>query len=107
MVLNAPRVRGRPFRPGQSGNPGGPPKGVIEVVALARAQTSAAIRALADIMQHGQSETARIAAANALLDLGWGRPREPIEIAPAGADLTTLSDEELERIIEATKNLCA
>jgi hypothetical protein len=91
------RLRGRPFRPGQSGNPGGRRKGMIEVITLARSQTRAAIRALADIMQHGQSETARIAAANALLDRGWRKPREPIEPSPAGADLSTLSDEDLER----------
>jgi hypothetical protein len=39
----------------RSGNPGGRPKGVIEVITLARAQTRAAIRALADIMQHGRA----------------------------------------------------
>jgi hypothetical protein len=29
----------------------------------------------------------------------------PVELQRPGADLTTLTDEELERIIEATKNL--
>lgn len=42
-------------------------------------------------------------AANSLLDRGWGKPREPVELRRRGADPTTLSDEELERIIKATK----
>jgi hypothetical protein len=35
-----------PFKPGQSGNPGGRPKGWAEVNALARQHTAAAIEAL-------------------------------------------------------------
>jgi S-adenosylmethionine:tRNA ribosyltransferase-isomerase len=36
---------------------------------------------------------------------GLPHPREPIELQRPGADLSTFSDEELARIIEATKNL--
>ena len=96
------------IRPGQSGNPGGRPKGLIEVVTLARAQTRAAIRPLADIIQDGQSEAAHIAAANALLDRGWGKPREPIELLDdPGADPSGFSDADLERIIRAGDRGCA
>jgi hypothetical protein len=70
---------------------------------LLPSQTRAAIRVLADIMQHGQSETARIAAANALLDRGWGKPREPIEFLHADADPSELTDEPLERLIRLTE----
>jgi hypothetical protein len=41
---------------------------------LARSHTANAIAALAGIMQNGQSDAARVAAACALLDRGWGKP---------------------------------
>lgn len=45
------------------------------VRALAAAQGPAAIAALVKIINEGTSETARIAAANALLDRGFGKGR--------------------------------
>jgi len=47
---------------------------------LAREHTYTAFETLIDVCEHGTSETARIAAATALLDRGFGKPRE------AGAD---------------------
>ena len=38
-----------------------------------------AVRALIDIAEHGESESARVAAANALLDRKRGRPTQSIE----------------------------
>src|SRR5215211_3967901 len=69
---------GRPFEKGQSGNPGGRPKAVAEVRDLARQHTPEAIATLAKIMTEGTSEAARIAAATAMLDRGWGKPTQPI-----------------------------
>jgi hypothetical protein len=69
-----------PFQPGQSGNPGGRPKGLAEVRDLARAHTTLAISTLAEIAARGSSESARIASAIALLDRGWGRPAVSIEV---------------------------
>ena len=63
------------FAPGQSGNPGGRPKGVVEVRELARQHSPQAIEMLAHIMVNGESEQARIAAANAILDRAWARLR--------------------------------
>ena len=70
--------RGRPFRKGVSGNPGGRPKVVAEVRDLARAHTGTALATLVDICRNGESESARVAAACALLDRGWGKPAVPI-----------------------------
>jgi len=73
--------------PGQSPNPGGRPKGTGAVRGLARQHTDTAITALVELCEHGQNEMARIAAANAILDRGWGRssavvemPRPPIDV---------------------------
>jgi hypothetical protein len=71
---------------GQSGNPGGRPKGYGELRELARQHTEDAIATLAEICRNGENEGARIAAANALLDRGWGKPafsvlaRDPPEV---------------------------
>jgi hypothetical protein len=53
-----------PFKPGQSGNPGGRPKVVGDVQALAREHTSEAIQTLATIMRSAKAPpAARTAAA--------------------------------------------
>ena len=60
---------------GRSGNPGGRPKALADVQAYARQQTNRAIDVLAAIMiDEKASPAARIAAANALLDRGYGKP---------------------------------
>ena len=68
------------FQPGTSGNPGGRPKGLSEVIALAREHTELAITTLVDIAKQTKAApAARVAAASALLDRGWGKPAQAIE----------------------------
>jgi Family of unknown function (DUF5681) len=70
---------GKPFKKGQSGNPGGRPKVVAEVKELARKHTGKAIETLVSIMANPKAApAARVSAANALLDRGYGRPAQHI-----------------------------
>lgn len=78
------------FQPGQSGNPNGRPKDTAEVRELAKKYTLQAIERLADIMDNGDKDAAKINAATALLDRGWGRPSQSIDIDDAVKDLVQL-----------------
>jgi hypothetical protein len=62
----------------------GRPKGrksakTLEIEAAAKAFSGDALRALVAIARKGISESARVAAATALLDRGYGRPRQALE----------------------------
>ena len=66
-------------REGSVRKPGGRPKVVTEIRQLARERGPKAIAARVKVMTKGKSEAARVAAANALLDRGWGRPKQSDE----------------------------
>jgi len=65
--------RGRPFAPGQSGNPGGRPRGCAELRELCREGTAEAIARIQKIAR-GPNPTLALAACKTLLEYGWGRP---------------------------------
>jgi hypothetical protein len=52
------------------------PKIPADIRSLARLWTHASIRCLGGIVTHGESEMARVAAANVLLSYGWGKPNQ-------------------------------
>jgi Family of unknown function (DUF5681) len=91
------------FKKGTSGNPGGPKKGdlpPIDVKKLARAHTREALAALVEITNDRKQKAGdRILAANSLLDRGFGRPHQSIDIeATLNKRLTELSLEEARRL---------
>lgn len=53
-------------------------KAPADIRSLARAHTEMAIDALRGIALNGKQEAARVSAAQALLDRGWGKPTQPI-----------------------------
>lgn len=85
------KPRGKPFQPGQSGNPGGRPVLVKSLQAQARECTEDAIKALKEALK---VSTTRVQAATALLDRGYGRPVQTQNVRVIRG-LGDLSDEEL------------
>lgn len=68
------------WKKGQSGNPGGRPKDDHEIRELARSHCREAIERLAQIVR-GEDVKAAVAAANALLDRGYGRPAQAVNVS--------------------------
>jgi hypothetical protein len=85
---------GKGFLPGQSGNPGGRPKEIGQVRDLARQHTTLAVKTLVHVMQHGTKDAARVAAAQALLDRGWGRPQQTMDVDGGVKLIIDLTDPE-------------
>jgi len=73
----------RPWARGQSGNRDGRPRLLYrKMLRAARQAGPQAVQTLREIMADGTAPpSARIAAATALLDRGFGKPREHIELA--------------------------
>jgi hypothetical protein len=69
---------GRPFPKGTSGNPGGRERVLVDIHALAKQHTVAAIDRLVALMQQDDDRDVALSAATALLDRGWGRPAQAI-----------------------------
>ena len=80
---------------GPSPNPGGRPKSVYSIAELARSYTHLAINTLAEIAEKGESESARVSAAIHLLDRGWDKCRQPIDVLALHKKLSELSPDEL------------
>src|SRR5262245_22096821 len=65
------------WKPGQSGNPKGRPKAVDDISALARAHGPQAIATLVRCLSDPRH---KVAAAQALLDRGYGRPQQTTRV---------------------------
>ncbi|BEU99975.1 DUF5681 domain-containing protein [Novosphingobium olei] len=73
------------FQKGQSGNPGGRAKVTLPdgrtLTDLARTHTAKAVEALVGVLDNDEaSDAAKVSAATALLDRGWGRPKQDLGI---------------------------
>ena len=80
-------VPGRPFKPGQSGNPTGRPKVEGYIRELAQRHGPEALQTLVELLRSGK-EPIHLGAAEALLNRGYGRPAQAVELAgPDGGAL--------------------
>ncbi len=65
--------RGRPWAPGQSGNPSGRPKTAPVIQELARSHAPEAMETLVRLMRGADKDGVRLAAAQAILDRAYGK----------------------------------
>jgi len=78
-------------RPGAGRPKGSLNKATADIKAAAQAYTEDALATLAQIMKAGESEAARVAAANSILDRGFGKPRQSVDLdAQVKADFSTI-----------------
>lgn len=96
-------------RPGAGRKPGSKTRArKVEVVSLAdkaKEHADVALATLAEICAAGTTDSARVAAANALLDRGFGRPPQGVELTGKNGgpvqtlDLSRLSDAALAEML--------
>jgi hypothetical protein len=82
---------GNQSKPKGGARPGaGRPKGVVNrataaqkgtLEELARTHTETALNVLVQVAQASESDAARVSAATALLDRGYGRPRQAVDVS--------------------------
>jgi hypothetical protein len=98
--------RGRPFRPGESGNPGGRPKSNLELVESSRALTPMALqvweKAMADYLAGRGEAPQALKAAGDSMARAWGRTQERLEVR---ADVTSMDASAEEQLIATIKRL--
>lgn len=87
----------KPWVKGQSGNPGGRPKGIA---AKAREHTDKAVQVLADALD-SKDERVRVTAAEKLLDRGYGKPLTMT--ADVTKRLDDWTDDDIDAAISAIK----
>lgn len=69
---------------------GVPNKATASLKEAAQVYTEQALQTLANIMTAGESEAARVAAANSILDRGYGKPKQTVEASgPDGGPIQT------------------
>lgn len=82
------KPRGRPFKPGESGNPAGRPRGLSEMRLAARVHTPEALTTLVRIMRSRKANaSARVRAVTELLDRAWGKPVQELAVQGAMAHI--------------------
>jgi len=97
-------LKGR-WLPGTAPNPGGRPRAIEQVQTLARTHTAEAVATLVEICGNRKAHpSARVAAASAILDRGWGRPMQSVQVEAQASvlpsELAALSPEDKRKAAE-------
>jgi hypothetical protein len=76
------RTRGllEPWKPGQSGNPGGKPRVLAEILAMGHSNTPAIMQRLIDAALHSADAAVWIPAAREVLNRTFGKPSQQVEV---------------------------
>jgi len=91
----------RPWKPGQSGNPSGRPKGIAAIV-KDKVDPGWMVDVLVDVAQDSRAKPSeRIAAVRELADRGWGKApafaaiegADPLELSAVAAEVQAIADE--------------
>ena len=75
------------FVKGKSGNPGGRPAKTgeeLDLIAACKERTPAALAVILYVMQHGEQEKNRMAAAQSIIERAYGKPVQPQDVAHSG-----------------------
>jgi hypothetical protein len=93
QISNKPKdmPRGQPFVKGKSGNPGGRPKRTPEeadLIEACRTKTPEALQTILELMEKSDNDRVKLAAAQYVIERGWGKAPERIELLTATVDLT-------------------
>jgi hypothetical protein len=87
---------------GQSGNPGGRPKGAYDLQERARRHVNLALEALIEVASNKEAPpAARVSAASVLLDRGFGKPLQTTHSTITKVDLDKWTDGELAEYLTA------
>lgn len=98
---SAKKRRGKPWAPGQSGNPSGRAKLEPELKATCRALTSKVVERLRSIVESGEDKDAT-AAGKLILAYAWGHPTQPISGDADRPPVSLSLEPALRRLAEAT-----
>ena len=92
------------YREGAGRPRGAKNKSTLELKGLAQQHTEDALKTLVEIMLSAESsDKARVAAANSILDRGFGKPHQSIDAEITGT-IADITDDELDkRIIEIAR----
>ena len=89
------------FMKGHSSNTGGRPKDEYNIAALAWSYLTEAIETLVELMRNARDDRVRGTAAKALLDRGFGKPKE--EIKNTNADFRDTLEQVQSRLSLSTR----